>query len=88
MLQVRVLPGLFLYGRIFEGLEAHTGDGMVQKVANFFQETQQELKKVTWPTWNEVWQATLVVIVVTFFASAFIAAVDFCISNILRTMIS
>ena len=61
---------------------------MVQKVTNFFQETQQELKKVTWPTWNEVWQATLVVIVVTFFASAFIAACDFCISTILRMLIN
>jgi len=61
---------------------------MVQKVTNFFQETQQELKKVTWPTWNEVWQATLVVIVVTFCASAFIASVDFIISNILRKLIS
>ena len=60
----------------------------MQKVTNFFQETQQELKKVTWPTWNEVWQATLVVIVVTFFASAFIASVDFVISNILRKLIS
>jgi preprotein translocase subunit SecE len=61
---------------------------MVQKVANFFQETKQELKKVTWPTWNELWQAAAVVIAVTFFASAFIAAVDFCISNILRILIS
>ena len=61
---------------------------MVQKAANFFQETQQELKKVTWPTWNELWQAATVVIAVTFFASAFIAAVDFCISNILRMLIS
>ena len=61
---------------------------MVQKAANFFQETMQELKKVTWPTWNELWQATLVVIVVTFFASAFIAAVDFCISTLLRIVIS
>jgi preprotein translocase subunit SecE len=61
---------------------------MVQKAANFFQETMQELKKVTWPTWNELWQATLVVIVVTLFASAFIAAVDFCISTLLRIVIS
>lgn len=61
---------------------------MVQKVANFFQETMQELKKVTWPTWNEVWQATLVVIVVTLFASAFIATVDFCISSLLQRLIS
>ncbi|MFH1208056.1 MAG: preprotein translocase subunit SecE [Candidatus Omnitrophota bacterium] len=61
---------------------------MVQKAANFFRETQQELKKVTWPTWNELWQAAAVVIVVTFFASGFIALVDFCISNILRMLIS
>ncbi|HOW87780.1 MAG TPA: preprotein translocase subunit SecE [Candidatus Omnitrophota bacterium] len=60
---------------------------MVQKIANFFQETQQELKKVTWPTWNELWQAAMVVIAVTFFASAFIAIVDFCISTILRILI-
>ncbi len=59
----------------------------MQKVSNFFQETYQELKKVTWPTWNEVWQATLVVIVVTFIASAFIAAVDFCISSVLKLLI-
>ena len=61
---------------------------MVQKAANFFRETQQELKKVTWPTWNELWQAAAVVIVVTFCTSAFIAAVDFCISTILRMLIS
>jgi preprotein translocase subunit SecE len=61
---------------------------MVQKAANFFRETQQELKKVTWPTWNELWQAAMVVIVVTFFTSGFIAAVDFIISNVLRIFIS
>ena len=61
---------------------------MVQKVTNFFRETQQELKKVTWPTWNELWQAATVVIAVTFLTSTFIAAVDFCISNILRSVIS
>ena len=61
---------------------------MVQKVANFFRETQQELKKVTWPTWNELWQAAAVVIVVTFVASGFIAAVDFVVSTVLRMLIS
>ena len=60
---------------------------MVQKATNFFRETQQELKKVTWPTWNELWQAAAVVIVVTFLASGFIGFVDFCVSNILRMLI-
>jgi len=61
---------------------------MAQKVANFFQETIQELKKVTWPTWNEVWQATLVVIIATFFMAVFIAVVDFFISNAMRLLIT
>ena len=87
MLQVRVLPGLFYTGDI-ERIRKKTGRHKLQKVTNFFQETQQELKKVTWPTWNEVWQATLVVIIVTFFASAFIATVDFGISTILRMLIN
>lgn len=61
---------------------------MSQKAANFFQETVQELKKVTWPTWNEVWQATMVVIVATFIMAIFIGAVDFLISNAMRLLIS
>ena len=60
----------------------------MQKVTNFFQETIQELKKVTWPTWNEVWQATLVVIIVTLITSAFITLVDFCVSSALKLLIN
>ncbi len=61
---------------------------MVQKINNYFQETWQELKKVTWPTWNELWQATLVVIITTFFVATFIAVVDFCLSTVIRIVIS
>ncbi|MFH0984719.1 MAG: preprotein translocase subunit SecE [Candidatus Omnitrophota bacterium] len=70
--------------------ETRNNKGMfgMEKATNFLKETQQELKKVTWPTWNELWQAAVVVIVVTFFTAAFIAFVDFCISNILRIVIS
>lgn len=61
---------------------------MTQKAANFFQETMQELKKVTWPGWNEVWQATLVVIIATFIVTIFIAVVDFGVSNVMRLLIT
>lgn len=60
---------------------------MLQKAGNFFQQTKEELAKVTWPGWNEVWQATLVVIVATFIVAAFIAVCDFGISNVLRLLI-
>ena len=61
---------------------------MAPKIGNFFVETLQELKKVTWPTWNEVWQATLVVIIATFIMAVFIAAVDFVVSNAMRLLIT
>ena len=57
-------------------------------MGNFFQETLQELKKVTWPTWNEVWQATLVVIIATFIMAVFIAAVDFVVSSAMQLLIT
>ena len=60
---------------------------MFQKIGNFVQETMQELNKVTWPTWNEVWQATLVVIVVTFLMALFIALVDFFVSSGFRLLV-
>ena len=61
---------------------------MTTKMGNFFQETLQELKKVTWPTWNEVWQATLVVIIATFIMAVFIAAVDFVVSSAMQLLIT
>ena len=60
---------------------------MLQKTGNFLQQTKEELAKVTWPTWNEVWQATVVVIIATFITAAFIALCDFGISSILRIVI-
>lgn len=60
---------------------------MLQKAGNFFQQTKEELAKVTWPTWNEVWQATVVVIIATFVTAIFIAICDFGISTVLRIMI-
>jgi preprotein translocase subunit SecE len=33
-------------------------------VQAFFRETAGELRKVSWPTWPEVWQLTLIVLAV------------------------
>ena len=56
-------------------------------VINFFKETKQELNKVTWPTREELWQATVVVIFTTGVLAAFIGAVDFVLSGIMRLLI-
>jgi len=60
---------------------------MLSGVNNFFKETKQELNKVTWPTRDELWQATLVVIITTGILAVFIGAVDFVLSGIMRLLI-
>ena len=60
---------------------------MLKSVSNFIQETRQELNKVTWPSRNELWQATIVVITTTFIMASFIAVADFFLSGIVRFML-
>jgi preprotein translocase subunit SecE len=38
-------------------------NGQLTKLANFFRETREELKKCTWPTWNELKGSTVVVMI-------------------------
>ncbi len=42
----------------------------------FIQEVRQEVAKVTWPTWKEVWITTLMVLVMVTLASIFFLIVD------------
>ncbi len=60
---------------------------MAAKIGNFFEETRQELNKVTWPSRVELWQATAVVIVTTFILAAFIGVCDFFLSIIMRIVL-
>ncbi len=60
---------------------------MAPKITNFFAETKQELNKVTWPSRDELWQATAVVIVTTFIMAAFIGACDFLLSMVMRIVL-
>ncbi len=56
-------------------------------MANFFEETRQELNKVPWPSRSELWQATLVVIFTTFIMAIFIGAVDLILSFVMRILL-
>ena len=60
---------------------------MALKFGNFFSETKQELNKVTWPSREELWQATVVVMVVTFIMAFFIGAIDFVLSGLMRVLL-
>jgi preprotein translocase subunit SecE len=42
----------------------------------FVQEVRQEVSKVTWPTWKEVWITTLMVLVMVALAAVFFLFTD------------
>ena len=48
-----------------------------KKIINFIQESIAELKKVTWPTRDDVVAQTVVVLVSLIIVSVFLALVDF-----------
>ena len=60
---------------------------MMGGIVQFIRETQQELKKVSWPSREELIGSTGVVIVTTFIMAFFIGVVDFCLSIFIRLLI-
>ncbi len=45
-------------------------------IVRYFRETRAELRKVRWPTWEEGWVMTRIVLVVTFGMALFLGALD------------
>ena len=54
---------------------------------SFLRQTQDELRKVTWPTRNEVMRLTVVVIVVSIIVGLFIGGLDFVFTSLLQILI-
>jgi preprotein translocase subunit SecE len=55
--------------------------------SNFKRETQEELRKCTWPTWDELMGSTVVVVVAVALLGGFTVLVDFIIANIIRVIV-
>jgi preprotein translocase subunit SecE len=49
---------------------------MAKNPFEFIQEVRQEVSKVTWPTWKEVWITTIMVMIMVAFASVFFLLAD------------
>ncbi len=50
--------------------------GQVQRLAVYVQETREELKKCSWPTWEELKGSTVLIIVMIALLGAFVVLVD------------
>jgi preprotein translocase subunit SecE len=59
------------------------GETPMRKLWNFLAEVRAELKKVTWPTWIEVFSSTIVVIITTLIFAAMIGVWDKVLSEIM-----
>lgn len=57
---------------------------MKDKILNFVNDVVKEMKKVTWPTKEELKESTTIVIVVCLIIAAFTYAIDMAISQIFQ----
>ncbi len=57
---------------------------MKEKIVTFFQDVVKEMKKVTWPTMDELKESTTVVIVSCLMISAFTYVIDMIITQLFK----
>lgn len=58
-----------------------------RKTITFLQEVVAELKRTTWPKWQEVKGTTTVVIIAVFIFAVFLFAVDYCLGILYKQTI-
>jgi preprotein translocase subunit SecE len=61
--------------------------GYVARLANFVQETREELKKCTWPTWDELKGSTVVVMISIVILGLFTIIVDQVLFQFVRFIV-
>jgi preprotein translocase subunit SecE len=61
---------------------------MKEKIIAFFQDVIKEMKKVTWPTKENLKESTIVVLVVCLAIAVFVYAIDQSLSFLLKTILS
>jgi preprotein translocase subunit SecE len=57
---------------------------MIERIKTYFSETRAELKKVTWPSRQDLIDSTKVVIVATLIVTVFVGIVDQVLSRIIK----
>ena len=60
---------------------------MFEKIVKFLKETKAEMRKVTWPTRDELVGSTKIVIIATLVVTLFIGIVDQILTLIIRRLL-
>ena len=57
----------------------------MNKISTYFRESYKELmEKVSWPTWSQLQQSTMIVLGATLVITAIVAAMDFANASVLK----
>ena len=56
-------------------------------VRTFFDEVRQELKKCAWPTWGELQESTMVVVVSVVILTVFVGISDLVLNSVLQLVV-
>lgn len=80
---VKILIWVVLVGAAFAVLWYK---GYLVRFANYVQQTREELKKCTWPTWDELKGSTIVVFISILLLGVFTVLVDFIFQFLARTV--
>jgi preprotein translocase subunit SecE len=59
----------------------------MNKIQKFFSDVKFEMKKVSWPTWDELKGSTFVVISFTIIVSVFLFFIDRILSTLLQVIL-
>ena len=61
--------------------------GWIARIALYFGETREELKKCNWPTNDELWQSTLLILVVVGVLGIFTVGSDYLVISIVKYLL-
>ena len=68
--------------------QIETKPNIFQKIKRFWRETIGELRKVTWPTPQEAWVLTKLVLIVTVIMAALLGFMDFVFSQLIKLLVA
>ncbi|HKG67992.1 MAG TPA: preprotein translocase subunit SecE [Segetibacter sp.] len=61
----------------------------MNKISNYFRDSYHELtEKVTWPTWLQLQQSTIIVLIATLIITSLVWIMDFASQNLLQAIYS
>ena len=74
---MNALTKILIWAAVIGGLFAYLWwQGQIRRFAVYIQETREELKKCSWPTWQELKGSTVVIAVSIGLLAAFVMAAD------------